>query len=72
MAVTNAISGMTAIGGLVLLGHDTDPNAGLIPDTPAHWMGAVATVLSFVNIAGGFQVSGKMLDLFRRADDPKG
>jgi NAD(P) transhydrogenase len=34
-------------------------------------MGAVATTLSFVNIAGGFLVSGKMLDLFRRPEDPK-
>lgn len=76
MAVTNAISGMTAVGGMLLLGHH-DPastNAAegftLIPDTPAHWMGAMATVLSFVNIAGGFLVSSKMLDLFRRPTDP--
>ena len=34
-------------------------------------MGAVATVLSFINISGGFLVSGKMLDLFRRPEDPK-
>jgi NAD(P) transhydrogenase len=34
-------------------------------------MGAIATVLSFINISGGFLVSGKMLDLFRRPEDPK-
>jgi NAD(P) transhydrogenase len=34
-------------------------------------MGAIATALSFINIAGGFLVSGKMLDLFRRPTDPK-
>ena len=34
-------------------------------------MGAVATLLSFINIAGGFLVSGKMLDLFRRPTDPE-
>lgn len=71
MAVTNAISGMTAVGGMYLLGHDATETSSLIPDTPAHWMGAVATVLSFVNIAGGFLVSGKMLDLFRRPNDPE-
>ena len=71
MAVTNAISGMTALGGMVLLGHNTGESTGLIPDTPSHWAGALATALSFVNIFGGFLVSGKMLDLFRRADDPK-
>eukprot|EP00533_Pseudo-nitzschia_delicatissima_P009466 CAMPEP_0116107174 /NCGR_PEP_ID=MMETSP0327-20121206/16069_1 /TAXON_ID=44447 /ORGANISM="Pseudo-nitzschia delicatissima, Strain B596" /LENGTH=1133 /DNA_ID=CAMNT_0003599917 /DNA_START=145 /DNA_END=3546 /DNA_ORIENTATION=+ len=71
MAVTNAISGCTAIGGMLLLASGDHSSASLIPDTPAHWMGAVATVLSFVNIAGGFLVSGKMLDLFRRPEDPK-
>lgn len=71
MAVTNAISGMTAVGGMFLLGHEATETSSLIPDTPAHWMGAIATVLSFVNIAGGFLVSGKMLDLFRRPNDPE-
>lgn len=71
MAVTNAISGMTAVGGMLLLAQGATETAGLIPDTPAHWMGALATVLSFVNIAGGFLVSGKMLDLFKRPGDPK-
>jgi NAD(P) transhydrogenase len=71
MAVTNAISGMTAVGGMLLLGSHAQATSSLIPDSPAHWMGAIATALSFVNIAGGFQVSGKMLDLFRRPDDPK-
>jgi NAD(P) transhydrogenase len=55
MAVTNAISGMTAVGGMLLLGHDAT-SGQIIPDSPAHWMGAVATTLSFVNIAGGFLV----------------
>ena len=71
MAVTNAISGMTAVGGLLLLGHAAQNADSLIPDSPAHWMGAIAVILSFVNISGGFLVSGKMLDLFRRPTDPK-
>lgn len=71
MAVTNAISGCTAIGGMLLLASGDHSSTSLIPDSPAHWMGAVATTLSFVNIAGGFLVSGKMLDLFRRPEDPK-
>ena len=71
MAVTNAISGCTAIGGLLLLGSGDHSSGSLLPDSPAHWMGALATVLSFVNIAGGFLVSGKMLDLFRRPEDPE-
>jgi NAD(P) transhydrogenase len=71
MAVTNAISGMTAVGGMLLLAQGATETTGIIPDTPAHWMGALATLLSFVNIAGGFLVSGKMLDLFKRPNDPK-
>ncbi|EJK75371.1 hypothetical protein THAOC_02906 [Thalassiosira oceanica] len=70
MAVTNAISGMTALGGMLLLANDST-SSSLVPDTPAHWMGAIATVLSFVNIVGGFLISGKMLDLFKRPEDPK-
>lgn len=71
MAVTNAISGMTAVGGMLLLAHGASSTGSMIPDSPAHWMGAVATTLSFVNISGGFLVTGKMLDLFRRPDDPQ-
>jgi len=71
MAVTNAISGMTAVGGMLLLAHGASDTTSLIPDSPSHWMGAVATVLSFVNISGGFLVTGKMLDLFKRPNDPK-
>lgn len=70
MAVTNAISGMTAVGGMLLLGHAAD-SGSLIPDSPAHWMGAIAVLLSFINITGGTIVSTKMLDLFRRPTDPK-
>ena len=62
---------MTAVGGLLLLGHNSAGSTSLIPDSPSHWLGAFATVLSFVNIAGGFLVSGKMLDLFRRPTDPE-
>jgi len=69
MAVTNAISGMTAVGGMLLLAHD-GTGSEIVPDSPSHWMGAMATVLSFVNIAGGFLISGKMLDLFKRPTDP--
>jgi len=70
MAVTNAISGSTAIGGMLLLASG-EHSASIIPDSPSHWMGAIATGLSFINIVGGFLISGKMLDLFRRPEDPK-
>jgi len=65
MAVTNAISGMTALGGMMLLGKDH-----LIPNTPTEWLGAAALILSTVNIVGGFRITTKMLDLFSRPEDP--
>lgn len=65
MSVTNAISGMTAVGGMVLLG------GGLLPETPGQILGALAVLVSAVNIVGGFRVTKKMLDLFKRPGDPE-
>ena len=68
MAETNAISGMTAVGGLALI--LADPSTNEIPDL-ALGLGALATAVSAINIVGGFKVTTKMLDLFRRPDDPE-
>jgi H+-translocating NAD(P) transhydrogenase len=62
MAVTNAISGTTALGGMHLFAHSTS--------TAATLLGAAATTLSTVNIVGGFIVTTKMLDMFKRPTDP--
>ncbi|CAM9474252.1 unnamed protein product [Pylaiella littoralis] len=64
MAVTNAISGLTAVGGMYLLGP------GLVPHTKAELLGAGAVLISTINISGGFLVTKKMLDMFKRPDDP--
>jgi NAD(P) transhydrogenase len=65
MAVTNAISGMTASGGLMLVG------GGVLPGSTSQALGAAAVGLSAVNISGGFLVTKKMLDMFKRPDDPE-
>lgn len=62
MAVTNAISGTTALGGMHLFAHSTSFGVSML--------GALATTLSTVNIVGGFIVTRKMLDMFKRPDDP--
>lgn len=64
MSVTNAISGLTAVGGMVLAG------GGLIPDTTAQWLAATAVLVSAVNIGGGFTITQRMLDMFKRPEDP--
>jgi len=63
MAVTNAISGMTAAGGLMLVG------GGVVPHNTAQALGAAAVLISSVNIVGGFMVTTKMLDMFKRPTD---
>lgn len=65
MSITNAISGVTAIGGLFLLG------GGLIPHTIPQFLAASAVLISCINISGGFIVTKRMLDMFKRPTDPE-
>merc|ERR1719452_377423 len=64
MSVTNAISGITAVGGLLLMG------GGYYPTNTIEGLAASAALISFVNIFGGFIVTKRMLDMFKRPTDP--
>ncbi|KAM0715800.1 hypothetical protein Q7P37_008314 [Cladosporium fusiforme] len=64
MSVTNAISGVVGIGGFFIMG------GGYLPQTIPHWMGAASVLMAFVNVGGGFVISKRMLDMFRRPTDP--
>ncbi|XP_045489395.1 NAD(P) transhydrogenase, mitochondrial-like [Pieris rapae] len=64
MSVTNAVSGITAVGGLLLMG------GGYVPETPVQWLASTAALISFVNVFGGFMVTQRMLDMFKRPGDP--
>ncbi|KAG5272045.1 hypothetical protein AALO_G00161050 [Alosa alosa] len=64
MSVTNAISGLTAVGGLSLMG------GSYTPTNTAETLAVLAAFISSVNIAGGFLVTKKMLDMFKRPTDP--
>lgn len=63
MSVTNAISGIIVVGGLVLAG------GGIVPGNIAQWLAASSVLLASVNIAGGFLITKRMLDMFKRAGD---
>jgi NAD(P) transhydrogenase len=65
MSVTNAISGMVGIGGLFVMG------GGYLPETIPQSLGALSVLLAFVNVSGGFVLTKRMLDMFRRPTDPK-
>lgn len=58
MSVTNAISGIIIVGG-ILQAHSSEITAPLI-------IGAVATLFAMINIVGGFYVTQRMLRMFRK------
>ncbi len=57
MSVTNAISGIILIGGMLQLSDHL---------TATTILGAVAVLIATINIAGGFLVTNRMLAMFRR------
>ncbi|KAL4929732.1 putative nicotinamide nucleotide transhydrogenase [Aspergillus undulatus] len=64
MSVTNAISGMVGIGGFFIMG------GGYTPTTIPEALGAVSVLLAFMNVSGGFVITKRMLDMFKRPTDP--
>lgn len=61
MSGANAISGVSIIGGIILLGH-ADLNAvslNLI-------LGIFAVLFGTLNVAGGFVVTDRMLEMFKK------
>uniref|UniRef100_A0A915MM43 NAD(P) transhydrogenase, mitochondrial n=1 Tax=Meloidogyne javanica TaxID=6303 RepID=A0A915MM43_MELJA len=64
MSVTNAVSGITAAGALHLMG------GGLVPQNSAQALALGAAFVSSINIGGGFTITKRMLDMFKRPTDP--
>jgi len=61
MSGSNAISGITIIGALVL--------AGQIGDYPiAKGLAFVAVIFATINVVGGFLVTDRMLKMFKKKD----
>jgi NAD(P) transhydrogenase len=51
---------MVGIGGLFIMG------GGYMPSTIPEALGAVSVLLASVNVAGGFVITKRMLDMFKR------
>lgn len=64
MSVTNAISGMVGVGGMFIMG------GGYFPETFPQALGAASVLLAAVNVSGGFVITKRMLDMFKRSTDP--
>jgi proton-translocating NAD(P)+ transhydrogenase subunit alpha len=61
MSGTNAIHGIVVIGGMLILGSaDSDLEKALA---------FVAVVFGAINVVGGFLVTDRMLDMFKRKKD---
>ena len=58
MSGANAISGIAVIGALVIAGPD---HLNLTV-----WLGLIAIVLATVNVVGGFMVTDRMLQMFKK------
>ena len=65
MSVTNAVSSIIAIGALVQI---APPLAAGIsrPDDVIRWLAVAAIVLATINMFGGFAVTRRMLEMFRK------
>jgi NAD(P) transhydrogenase subunit alpha len=61
MSVTNAISGIIIIGGVLQVSTELNLASAL---------GVVAVAVAAINVAGGFAVTNRMLKMFRRDDAP--
>ncbi len=59
MSVTNAISGIILVGGVLHQHAGTELS-------PAGILGAIAILIATINVAGGFLVTQRMLRMFRR------
>ena len=58
MSVTNAVSGIILVGGMLQI-------SGRI-DSPVVILSAIAVLIATINIAGGFLVTQRMLKMFQR------
>jgi NAD(P) transhydrogenase subunit alpha len=59
MSGSNAISGITIVGALLLAGRLDSPDLAKI-------LGAVAVMFATINVVGGFLVTHRMLEMFKK------
>jgi NAD(P) transhydrogenase subunit alpha len=64
MSGTNAIHGIVLVGAMLVLGGADTPLAKIV--------GFIAVVLGTINVVGGFLVTDRMLQMFRKKSGPGG
>lgn len=63
MSVSNAISGVVIVGAIIATGRITSTDAGM---TMGNAFGFFAIVFASINIFGGFAVTQRMLEMFKK------
>ncbi|MFY0684056.1 MAG: NAD(P) transhydrogenase subunit alpha [Balneola sp.] len=63
MSGANAISGITIVGALIVSGSD----GGLMTQI----LGITAIIFATINVVGGFMVTDRMLEMFKKKEDNK-
>jgi NAD(P) transhydrogenase subunit alpha len=61
MSGTNAIHGIVIVGAILVAGT---PGA----DTLTRWVGFIAMILASANVVGGFVVTDRMLEMFKKRE----
>lgn len=60
MSGANAIHGVVIIGAIIVMGHAEPDNY------PALILGFIAVILGTLNVVGGFAVTDRMLEMFKK------
>ena len=64
MSGTNAIHGIVLVGAILVAGRED-------ADTLTRVVGFVAVVLATANVVGGFVVTDRMLEMFKKREEPR-
>jgi len=62
MSGSNAISGITIVGAIIVAGHAAGDNRVI------NIVGLLAMIFATINVVGGFRVTHRMLEMFQRKD----
>ena len=64
MSATNAIHGVLIVGALIVIATASGPSQLIVA--------AIAVLLATLNVVGGFVVTDRMLEMFRKSPSEKG
>jgi len=60
MSGANAISGITLVGAIIATGGEGNHTS--------HWLGALAVIFATINVVGGYLVTDRMLEMFKKKE----